>query len=180
MQGNCIGGTPTLPTPDNLFILNQNNITDSTALWFMITDVLGNTCIIYDTLVNNNNNWVLLNSSFTCFDFAIVDSTMMCTSLWDPVCGCDNITYSNDCVAQYYGGVTTWTAGECNLSNQTTSFCEMFDSYQNGDPIAETSPNWNSWGELMSGLTAPFADDANITNILSNSGNNSLYFDITS
>ena len=63
--------------------------------------------------------------------------------------------------------------------SQTTqvSFCDDFDSYQNGDPIAETSPNWNSWGELMSGLTAPFADDANVTNILSNSGDFSLYFE---
>ena len=57
------------------------------------------------------------------------------------------------------------------------TFCDDFDSYQNGDPIAETSPDWNSWGELMSGLTAPFADDANVTNVLSNSGDHSLYFE---
>ena len=41
------------------------------------------------------------------------------------------------------------------------SFCEDFESYQNGDPIAETSPNWNTWDELMNGATAPFIDDAN-------------------
>ena len=61
-----------------------------------------------------------------------------------------------------------------SVSSQT-SFCDDFDSYQNGDPIAETSPDWNTWGELMSGTSAPFVDDANVSNILSNSGSNSLY-----
>ncbi|MDB0027275.1 T9SS type A sorting domain-containing protein, partial [Flavobacteriales bacterium] len=55
------------------------------------------------------------------------------------------------------------------------SFCENFDSYQSGDPIAQTSPSWNTWGELMNGTTAPFTDDANISSTLSLSGNNSLY-----
>ena len=61
-----------------------------------------------------------------------------------------------------------------NIFSQIT-FCDDFESYQNGDPIAQTSLEWKTWGELMSGTTAPFADDANITNILSNSGSNSLY-----
>ena len=64
-----------------------------------------------------------------------------------------------------------------NLNAQTLDICDDFEVYQNGNPIAETSSNWNSWGELMSGLTAPFADDANVTNVLSSSGSNSLYFE---
>ncbi len=61
-----------------------------------------------------------------------------------------------------------------NTFSQTT-FCDDFESYQNGDPIAQTSSDWNTWGELMNGTTAPFTDDANITNMLSSSGSNSLY-----
>jgi len=61
--------------------------------------------------------------------------------------------------------------------NAQTSFCDDFEGYQVGDPIAETSPDWNSWGELMNGSIAPFADDADVTNISSNSGINSLYFE---
>lgn len=58
---------------------------------------------------------------------------------------------------------------------QPITFCDDFEGYQNGDPIAQTSPSWNTWGELMTGTTAPFTDDANISSTLSLSGNNSLY-----
>jgi len=55
------------------------------------------------------------------------------------------------------------------------SFCEDFESYTVNDPIAQTSSNWNTWGELMSGNTAPFTDDANVSGAQSYSGSNSLY-----
>ena len=55
------------------------------------------------------------------------------------------------------------------------SSCDDFDSYAGGDPIAQTSPNWNTWGELMNGTTSPFADDALVVTTMSYSGDNSLY-----
>ena len=62
-----------------------------------------------------------------------------------------------------------------NLFSQ--QFCDDFESYVSGDPIAETSSNWNSWGELIPpGLTIPFTDDAFVTDLYSNSGSFSLAF----
>ena len=56
--------------------------------------------------------------------------------------------------------------------NAQINFCEDFDNYTVGDPIAETSSNWNSWDELMNGSTAPFIDDCNIVNNIASSGSN--------
>ena len=60
------------------------------------------------------------------------------------------------------------------------SFCDDFESYSigiaGGDPIAETSPKWNSWDELMNGTTAPFIDDVAVSNQVASSGSNCLYF----
>ena len=61
-------------------------------------------------------------------------------------------------------------------ANSQVSFCEDFEPYSNGTPIAETSKNWNTWGELMPPYAvAPFIDDANVVNNQSSSGSNSLY-----
>lgn len=51
-----------------------------------------------------------------CINPSQIDSSMACIEIYDPVCGCDSVTYSNSCFATYYGGVTSYTPGEC-LSN---------------------------------------------------------------
>jgi len=35
-----------------------------------------------------------------------------CIEIYEPVCGCDAVTYSNTCYANA-NGVSTWTQGEC-------------------------------------------------------------------
>ena len=48
-----------------------------------------------------------------CIDQDQIDNDMVCTQQYEPVCGCDNVTYSNECYAYHYGGVTSWVQGEC-------------------------------------------------------------------
>ena len=43
----------------------------------------------------------------------ISDDYSVCTEEYQPVCGCNGQTYSNDCYAEN-AGVTEWTEGECD------------------------------------------------------------------
>jgi len=47
-----------------------------------------------------------------CIDESLFVDTN-CTTNYDPVCGCNDETYGNACVAKT-NGVTSWTEGECD------------------------------------------------------------------
>lgn len=43
----------------------------------------------------------------------VSDSEIVCIEIYQPVCGCNNVTYSNDCYAGA-SGISSWTEGECS------------------------------------------------------------------
>jgi hypothetical protein len=66
-----------------------------------------------------------------CVDSSLIDLNAACPLIWAPVCGCNGVTYGNDCEATLYGGVTSWTPGECmggcmDMSGLDFGMCDMF------------------------------------------------------
>nr|MBI1229069.1 kazal domain protein [Cytophagales bacterium] len=48
----------------------------------------------------------------TCIDPEKINPDAVCTMEYRPVCGCNNVTYGNSCIASS-AGIKSWTAGEC-------------------------------------------------------------------
>ncbi len=47
-----------------------------------------------------------------CIDKSKIDKKAPCTREYNPVCGCNEVTYPNPCEAKK-NGVTTWKRGKC-------------------------------------------------------------------
>ena len=68
-------------------------------------------------IISCNNEDTCVNPPITnniqCIDSTIIDSTAMCLTLWEPVCGCNDVNYPNPETAECHG-ITQYRYGECD------------------------------------------------------------------
>lgn len=55
-----------------------------------------------------------------CIDSNLINPTIECTALLQPVCGCDGVTYANSCIAINHYGITEFSDGPCTIQEPDT------------------------------------------------------------
>ena len=51
---------------------------------------------------------------YICKDPRQIDQSLVCDSIYNPVCGSNGLTYFNSCQAEYKAGLVNWTDGICS------------------------------------------------------------------
>ncbi len=93
----------------------------------------------------------------SCIDSSLVDISMECPGIEEPVCGCNGITYTNACQAENWHGLASWTAGACPQSCEAS----FFFSYQSENTalLYNTSMAYDSAEWRFAGETSPATGD---------------------
>lgn len=78
------------------------------------------------------------HSSDDCIDQEAINPNAICYGLYEPVCGCDGVTYSNDCVAKS-NGVKSYTSGACNCTYPYQGVVKKLDTVKDCNLMIELS-----------------------------------------
>ena len=96
-----------------------SNGTDYSTSFFQSSYQCNGACIQDTTVV------------LACIDSNQINLNVLCPAIYEPVCGCDSITYSNSCEATNYGGVVSFTEGECASATLSQNWMSLMDIQPN-------------------------------------------------
>ena len=98
-----------------------------------------------------------------CLDSNLINLQVLCPGVYEPVCGCDSVTYENSCVATNYYGISAFYPGECTTSkvNQIAKQpIQVFPNPSNGNftlsplQIGSQLRFYNLYGQLVFQIVA--------------------------
>jgi hypothetical protein len=69
--------------------------------------------------------------NISCVDSTLMDPSICCIETYDPVCGCDSITYMNWCMATFYYGIGSYYQGTCVTNSLNALQGKQFTIYPN-------------------------------------------------
>lgn len=96
-----------------------SNGTDYSTSFFQSSYQCNGACIQDSTVV------------LACIDSNLINLNVMCPAIYEPVCGCDSITYSNSCEATNHGGVVSFTEGACGSAKLTENWMSFIEIQPN-------------------------------------------------
>ena len=59
-----------------------------------------------------------------CVNEDLMNTDLDCATIFDPVCGCDDVTYENSCIALNFHGISDYNLGICGSDCKTTFDCD--------------------------------------------------------
>lgn len=146
------GNTSNSINPSHAF-----NIVGNFLVTHIVTDgPLSDTAFVNINVINCDSVYIPC-----CTDSLLINPAAHCSNIFSPVCGCDQVSYMNACIAEYVYGVSFWVNGTCSDSCNiqasfnyiNTGMSVAFNNTTTGS-VSYTS-NWDFGDATYSNLQNP-------------------------